>query len=99
MLQRRSGRLRPARRLPNACKPANRSRSRSKVALRDIPAGTYIRKYGIYIGRALQDIPAGASVHIHNVCSLCDHRSVTFKAENAAPQDMSYQLEEVRENV
>lgn len=25
-----------------------------KVALRDIPAGTYIRKYGIYIGRALQ---------------------------------------------
>lgn len=70
-----------------------------KVALRDIPAGTYIRKYGIYIGRALQDIPAGASVHIHNVCSLCDHRSVTFKAENAAPQDMSYQLEEVRENV
>ena len=48
---------------------------------------------------ALQDIPAGASVHIHNVCSLCDHRSVTFKAENAAPQDMSYQLEEVRENV
>ena len=48
---------------------------------------------------ALRDIPAGASVHIHNVCSLCDHRSVTFKAENAAPQDMSYQLEEVRENV
>lgn len=48
---------------------------------------------------ALRDIPAGTSVHIHNVCSLCDHRSVTFKAENAAPQDMSYQLEEVRENV
>lgn len=69
-----------------------------KVALRDIPAGAYIRKYGINIGRALRDIPAGACVHIHNACSLCDHRSVTFNAESAAPQDMSYQLQEVQED-
>ena len=38
-----------------------------KVALRDLPAGAPIRKYGQFIGRAAAAIPAGAHVHVHNV--------------------------------
>ena len=38
-----------------------------KVALRDIPAGAEIVKYGFPIGTATEDIPAGAWVHTHNV--------------------------------
>jgi len=38
-----------------------------KVALRDIPAGAAVVKYGVVIGRASSDIPAGTHVHVHNV--------------------------------
>ncbi len=38
-----------------------------KVALRPLAKGTPIRKYGQFIGRASEDIPAGAHVHGHNV--------------------------------
>ena len=38
-----------------------------KVALRDLPAGGEVIKYGIAIGRATQDIRAGQHVHVHNV--------------------------------
>ncbi len=38
-----------------------------KAALRDIPAGAAVVKYGVVIGHASSDIPAGAHVHVHNV--------------------------------
>lgn len=38
-----------------------------KFALFDIPAGADIIKYGAPIGCAMEDIPAGAWVHTHNV--------------------------------
>ncbi|MGW1876322.1 UxaA family hydrolase [Streptomyces sp. NPDC001975] len=38
-----------------------------KVALRDIPKGAPVRKYGEVIGVALADIPAGGHVHVHNL--------------------------------
>lgn len=38
-----------------------------KIALRAIPAGGDIVKYGCVIGQAKEDIPAGAWVHVHNV--------------------------------
>jgi altronate dehydratase small subunit len=41
-----------------------------KLALIDIPAGTDILKYGEVMGRATQEIPAGAHAHIHNIESL-----------------------------
>ena len=41
-----------------------------KVALRDIAAGEAVIKYGFPIGRALEDIPAGAHVHTHNLHTL-----------------------------
>jgi hypothetical protein len=38
-----------------------------KIALRPIPHGALIRKYGQVIGRASEPIAAGAHVHVHNV--------------------------------
>jgi len=40
-----------------------------KVAARDITAGEKILKYGVPIGSATADIPAGAHVHLHNMKS------------------------------
>ena len=37
-----------------------------KYALRDIAAGDEVLKYGLPIGQALQDVKAGAWVHVHN---------------------------------
>jgi altronate dehydratase small subunit len=41
-----------------------------KLAVRDIPRGTDVLKYGEVIGRATQDIAAGAHAHVHNIESL-----------------------------
>ena len=40
-----------------------------KIALRPIPAGAIVMKYGSAIGHASADIAAGAHVHTHNVAS------------------------------
>lgn len=40
-----------------------------KVAARDIVKGEKIMKYGVPIGSATADIPAGAHVHLHNMKS------------------------------
>jgi SAF domain len=40
-----------------------------KVAIRMIPAGDAVLKYGSSIGVASVEIPAGAHVHTHNVSS------------------------------
>jgi altronate dehydratase small subunit len=37
-----------------------------KFALRDIAKGEEITKYGLPIGRAMEDIKAGDWVHVHN---------------------------------
>lgn len=37
-----------------------------KCALRDISAGEDVLKYGLSIGRALEDVKAGSWVHVHN---------------------------------
>ncbi len=38
-----------------------------KIALRDLPAGAEIVKYGFPIGRLTEDVAAGAWVHTHNL--------------------------------
>ncbi|NBD27413.1 UxaA family hydrolase [Paenibacillus glycinis] len=38
-----------------------------KLAIRPIPAGRHVRKFGYSIGLAQSDIPAGGWVHTHNV--------------------------------
>lgn len=40
-----------------------------KVADRPIAAGAAVVKYGMPIGEATEDIPAGAHVHVHNIRS------------------------------
>jgi len=40
-----------------------------KVAMRTIPAGGSVIKYGNQIGLAMAEIPEGAHVHTHNVAS------------------------------
>ena len=41
-----------------------------KFAVREIPAGEHIVKYGETMGRATQGIPVGSHAHIHNIESL-----------------------------
>lgn len=65
-----------------------------KLALRDIREGEMIVKYGVPIGRATQLIHQGSCVHTHNMVSLNDERSGCFAAEDAAPQDMCYRLDD-----
>jgi altronate hydrolase len=38
-----------------------------KVALRDLPKGALVHKYGQVIGRTTQDVRAGEHVHVHNL--------------------------------
>ncbi len=38
-----------------------------KIALRNIPEGEPVIKYGTAIGRATRDIATGQHVHVHNV--------------------------------
>ena len=46
-----------------------------KIALRPIPAGEAIVKYGAPIGRACADVEAGRHVHVHNLKSQRDRSS------------------------
>ncbi|GMA61965.1 UxaA family hydrolase [Alicyclobacillus fastidiosus] len=41
-----------------------------KFAIRDLPVGAHVHKYGQVIGRATQMIRAGEHVHVHNLESL-----------------------------
>ena len=54
-----------------------------KYALRDIPIGEYVIKYGEIIGRATQDISKGEWVHTHNVKSHLDENVAYRYAFNA----------------
>ena len=51
-----------------------------KFAVRDIPKGEFVVKYGEIIGRATQDIRTGEWVHTHNVKSHLDE-SVAYRYE------------------
>ena len=41
-----------------------------KVAVRPMPAGHKVRKYGEHIGESLGAIAAGSHVHVHNVSGV-----------------------------
>ena len=45
-----------------------------KLAVRDIPKGEPVVKYGEHIGVATAFIPAGTHVHVHNVVSPKEDR-------------------------
>ncbi len=62
-----------------------------KIALRNISAGENILKYGIPIGRATADIPAGSWVHLHVMRSNYDERSSHLDLQTGAPKDTKYE--------
>ena len=61
-----------------------------KIALRPIPEGGSVIKFGTPIGHALQTIAAGAWVHLHNLASNYDTRSQSLDVESGAPTDTVY---------
>jgi altronate hydrolase len=52
-----------------------------KVAVRDVPKGEPVRKYGQIIGFASQAIPAGSHVHVHNLKADLFERDYAFATE------------------
>ena len=56
-----------------------------KIALRPIPAGAAVFKYGSAIGLATIDIPAGAHVHTHNVASSRGRGDLQGDLDGKAP--------------
>ncbi len=64
-----------------------------KIALRDIPQGEYVIKYGEIIGRAKTDIAKGDWVHTHNVASHLNEDveySYDFHAEVPATSKQTF---------
>ena len=62
-----------------------------KIALLGIARGEKIIKYGVPIGCATKDIPAGTWVHLHNIRSLYDERSSHLDVKTGAPKDTKYE--------
>jgi hypothetical protein len=62
-----------------------------KVALQPLAAGATVVKYGVTIGKATREIPAGAWVHTHNCASPLDARSATLDQHTGAPTDTKYE--------
>ena len=64
-----------------------------KYALRDIPKGEYVIKYGEIIGRATRDIKQGEWVHTHNVKSHLDENAAytyAFQAEKLEKENRTF---------
>lgn len=62
-----------------------------KLALRNMPEGEMVVKYGVVIGRMTKPVPAGSWVHLHVMCSNYDERSSHLNVETGAPEDTCYQ--------
>ena len=56
-----------------------------KIAVRDVPVGAAVRKYGQVIGFASVPIPAGAHVHTHNLRADLFERDYAFASETPPP--------------
>ncbi|HEX2147348.1 MAG TPA: UxaA family hydrolase, partial [Pseudorhizobium sp.] len=52
-----------------------------KVALKRIPSGAEVKKYGQVIGIAIQDIEAGSHVHLHNLAMLPSEHEHQFSID------------------
>lgn len=62
-----------------------------KIALRDIPQGEMIVKYGVAIGCATRPVQAGTWVHLHVMRSNYDERSNHLNVATGAPEDTRYE--------
>lgn len=63
-----------------------------KIALRDIYAGEEIVKYGVPIGVATADIEKGMHIHLHNMKSAYDFRSVQLDPVTVHAKDIEYKI-------
>src|SRR5690606_37566091 len=54
---------------------------RHKVAIRRIPSGAEVKKYGQVIGVATQDIEPGSHVHLHNLAMLPSEHEHQFSVD------------------
>jgi altronate dehydratase len=61
-----------------------------KIALRTIPSGGSIVKYGFPIGEATRSIVAGEWVHLHNCRSLHDPASSELDVESGTRNETRY---------
>lgn len=61
-----------------------------KIALKTIRKDETILKYGVVIGKATAEIPAGSWVHLHCMRSLYDERSAHLDVVSGAPTDTNY---------
>src|SRR5690606_5123559 len=52
-----------------------------KVAIRHIPSGAEVKKYGQVIGVATQDIEPGSHVHLHNLAMLPSEHEHQFSVD------------------
>ncbi|MGP8245456.1 MAG: UxaA family hydrolase [Bryobacteraceae bacterium] len=62
-----------------------------KAALREIPAGEAVIKFGVPIGVATRLIRRGEWVHLQNCASRVDERSSTLDVATGAATDMAYE--------
>jgi len=61
-----------------------------KVCTRTVSKGDLILKYGVPIGIAIEDIPMGAWVHLHNCASRVDERSNHLDVITGVAKDTAY---------
>jgi len=61
-----------------------------KVCTRAVAHGDLIVKYGVPIGVATKEIPAGAWVHLHNCASRVDERSNHLDVVTGVAKDTAY---------
>lgn len=61
-----------------------------KIALREIPAGEPVVKFGVPIGIATKDILPGEWVHLNNCQSQVDERSSKFEAGTESGSEATY---------
>lgn len=59
-----------------------------KIAVRPIKKGDTILKYGLSIGTALEDIPSGDHVHIHNIESNRGRGDLFAKENNKVKESV-----------
>ncbi len=66
-----------------------------KAALRDIPKGDNVIKYGNPLGHATQEIKAGQHIHTHNLTTnLAGHIDYTYRPDQAALSKFEGRLQE-----
>jgi tetrahydromethanopterin S-methyltransferase subunit H len=61
-----------------------------KVSTRFVAKGNLVVKYGVPIGVAIEDIPLGAWVHLHNCSSRVDERSNHLDVVTGVAKDTAY---------